>query len=195
MRLATPLIVAAALLVSAAPAYSAGLVNTPGLQGITVRESTFTDLPYSWPRLDTALLTRLPGTLGPGNADFTGSPSEFYDVFYSDANGNLDPLGDFLTVECDDLDLNDTGCNIAEVELVFGTGTAPVHACGVTSFFAAGPQAVLFSPPLAADGNLLSWCTLGSNFGAGQRLHITFGFCGPTSAQGSTWGRLKSLYR
>ncbi|MFN8587616.1 MAG: hypothetical protein U0704_07405 [Candidatus Eisenbacteria bacterium] len=196
MRLATPLLLAAALLVSVAPASGFALRNTPGLSTITVHEVSFGTFTHSWPFYDDVLFTRLPGTLGPGNADFTGNLNEFYDIFYSDADGNPDPIGQYLTVECDDLDPNDGGGNIAELQLDFSNGNPSVYACNLTSLFLWGSQSSLFSAFWSVDGDLNTFSTLGSSFGAPSRLRLTFGFdCHPTSAQGSTWGRLKSLYR
>ncbi len=197
MRIATTLL--AALLLSfaiAAPASAFALRNTPGLSTITLHEVTWVDVPHTWWFFDDVLFTRLSGTLGPGNADFTGNPNEYYDIFYSDVNGNPDPLGQYLTVECDDLDPNDGGCNIAELELAFSNGNPSVYACSIVSFFVWGSQGSMGSIPLAADGDVNTWCTLGSSFGAPQRLRATFSFdCRPTPTLGTTWGRLKSAYR
>lgn len=67
------------------------------------------------------LMTRRADPLGDGNADFTFYEGEYYDVFYSDANGSPDVDGSYLTVEgvwrYDGWHLG--GMNIAEVELRF----------------------------------------------------------------------------
>ncbi|MCC6651417.1 MAG: hypothetical protein IT348_09755 [Candidatus Eisenbacteria bacterium] len=190
------LLIALAVLAMAAPASAAALRNTPGLATITVHEVTFVNIPHTWVFFDDVLFARLPGTLGPGNADFVGNSTEFYDIFYSDLNGNPDPLGEFLTVECDDLDGNDSGCNIAEVELNFSNGNPTVRACSVVNFFVWGSQGSMGSVPFAADNDLNTFCSLGSSLNAPHRLSVTFTFgCHPTATQGSTWGRLKSLYR
>lgn len=196
MRFATPLCLAAALLALAVPASGFALRNTPGLATITVYEVTSTIHAHTWVFYDDALFTRLPGTLGVGNADFTGNATEFYDVFYSDANGNPDPIGQYFTVECDDLDPFDGGGNIAEVQLNFSNGDPSVYACNLQSLFLWGSQSSLFSAFYSVDGDLNTFSTLGSSAGAPHRLRLTFGFdCHPTSAKGSTWGRLKTTYR
>lgn len=196
MRLVTTLAAALAAVALATPASGYALRNTPNLTTITVHEVTYTTFTHSWMFFDDVLFTRLPGTLGPGNADFTGNPNEFYDIFYSDAAGNPDPIGQYLTIECDDLDPNDGGCNIAEVQLDFGVNSHSVYACNLMSYFLWGSQSSLFSAFYSVDHNLGTFSTLGSSFGAPQRLRLTFGFdCHPTATQGSTWGAIKSHHR
>ena len=185
-----------ALLALASTASGFALRNTPALSTITVHEVTWVDVPHTWWFFDDVLFTRLSGTLGPGNSDFVGNPNEYYDIFYSDVNGNPDPIGEYLTIECDDLDPNDSGCNIAEVQLNFSNANPSVYACSVVNFFVWGSQGSMGSVFQAADGDLNTWTGLGSSFGAPHRLSLTFSFgCHPTAVQGSTWGRVKSLYR
>src|SRR5712692_6417398 len=132
---------------------------------------------YSFAKNSTQLMTRLADPLGPLNNDFVGSPTEFYDIFYSNWDGSFNLYGDFITVEAV---FNSTlplggGLNIAEVYANFVLGTSQ-HATFVASFVALGDNAVPGSVGNAVDGSLGTSTTMGNTVGQTQRLRITLGF-------------------
>jgi hypothetical protein len=76
------------LLATAAGSLSAAPIRTlPGLTGVTFYELTSGVTAFTYGNNATAMTTRLSSGLNGGTNDFIGAPGEFYDVFYSDANG------------------------------------------------------------------------------------------------------------
>lgn len=64
----------------------------PGLQSLTLWERTgAAPVANTFPVSSTQLVARL-NTLGFGSRDFTAASLEFYDVFYSDANGTANRM-------------------------------------------------------------------------------------------------------
>lgn len=126
------------------------------------------------------LRTRRSDPLGSSNRDFVGAPTEFYDVFYSDADGSFDPDGEFVTIEAvwnRSLPVSG-GLNIAEVQLNFSDASKE-FANRVASFAALGDNAEPSRVGSAVDGNLLTHTAMGSTTGLAQRLRITVSFKEP----------------
>jgi hypothetical protein len=132
------------------------------------------------------LLTQLADPLGFGNSDISGAPTEFYDVFYSNADGAFNADGEYLTIEgVYQVGLPaGGGLNLAEIELNFAGGGDGEFGNFVASSVALGDNASPDSPPLAIDGDLLTHTTMGNTIGSDQRLRVTLGFessSGPVS--------------
>jgi hypothetical protein len=182
------------LLGLAATGHAAPIRTLPGLVSITFWERTgsldarhFPPLGGSLPLTNPDLLTRR-SNLGVGfnNYDFVGLNDEFYDVFYSDANGALNRDGECLTVEAE---FNNTtgGLNIAEVQLNFADGSTS-YMCELASAvylplpFGPNSSAIAGSAQYAVDGLLSTHTTMGNTAGQppGTRLRITL--CSPCAA-------------
>jgi hypothetical protein len=186
--------VAACLVILLAGAAQASLQSTPGLSTITIYEVTGSPIPWNYAPNATQLLNQIGGSLLSATADFYGLTNEPYDVFYSDANGNLDVNGDYLTIECEfPGTASGGGGNIAEVYLNLVDGTAQC-ACAVVSSYTYGGNAIPASVSNAADCDLGTLTTLGNTVGAPERLRVTLDFFCPTATQPSTWGNVKRLF-
>lgn len=167
-------------------AYAAPIAQLPGLVSVTIWEDTrilLTDPlnEVTLPIADNRLSTRL-ATLDGSNHDFAifrggGDFDEYYDFFFSNADGTPNPEGEFLTTEVRHSSSN--GGNISEVTLNFLDGRR-VNANAVASFVVLGPgdaDTVLH----AVDGDLNTTTLLGNS--PDQRLRLTVGF--PPIAVGS----------
>ncbi|MEM7040389.1 MAG: IPTL-CTERM sorting domain-containing protein [Bacteroidota bacterium] len=174
------------------PAYAQSIMSLPNLTSITFYERTggASPTPYTFAVNSPEMTTRLTGTLGAGNRDFFGTPTEHYDVFYSDANGNLDLNGTYITVECQFTPTaGGGGLNIAGIELNFSGGAMDL-ACQVGSFVGLGNNYNVGSEANAVDGDLQTNTTMGNNAGSNQRLRITVGGypCSAPVPTLSQWG-------
>ena len=96
------------------------LVEVPNLESIIVWEHTGKPTPYVFNLNDNRLINKI-DNLGPRSVvDFSTSAAEYYDVYISDENGNLNPKGSFLTISCyrnNNLTNEKVGNNISGVEL------------------------------------------------------------------------------
>ena len=115
------------------------LINFPDLTSITFYEQSGAIAPHTFGVNDVALTTQLPGQLNSGNRDFEGvADREFYDVFYSDADGTFNTNGGFVSIECRyDFSTAGGALNINEVEFHCGAGYS-IYGCYVTSFVSNG---------------------------------------------------------
>lgn len=160
----------------------AGLKDSLGMNGsITFWESTFV-LPtqHTFAAMGPELTTRMTGPLGspPVNSDFQGVPGEeFYDVFYSDWNGDPNANGQFVTIEAvwDQGAPFGGGLNISRVDIHFDVGFT-TSADSVTSFVALGDNAMPDMVVNAVDSDPLTDTTMGNTIGQTQRLRVTLGF-------------------
>jgi phage shock protein PspC (stress-responsive transcriptional regulator) len=155
----------------------------PGLQTITFFEkSSATPDVHIFAANGTQLTARLSDPLGFFNSDFCGvctGSGEYYDVFYSDADGTFNTDGQFITVEAvwaRQLP-SGGGLNLAEVRLNFADGSQ-VFAEFVSSFVALGDNALPETVDQAVDGDILTATTMGNTVGQSQRLRVTVGFPG-----------------
>jgi hypothetical protein len=154
------------------------------LNSVTFWESTTrTPYPFNFNASSPAMLTRLNNPLGNTNNDFWGVVgSELYDVFYSNANGTFNALGQYITIEAVWPFVNGGGgLNICEVDLNFKNGITD-HANYVASFFANGTNALPNSVYNAIDGNLNTCSTLGNTYNTSDRLRLTLGYISPSSS-------------
>ena len=162
----------------------AAVISTlPGLNNIRIYEVTSIVTPYTLASGATAMNTRLAGTLGSGNSDFTGAPNEFYDAFYSNADGTFNVLGEYITIEAAYTG-SGAGLNISEVELVF-SGPSPLannFATGVISQVFGANAANAASLLNIGDNNTNTTTLMGNNPSAADRMRITVGFDEPQTS-------------
>jgi hypothetical protein len=146
------------------------------MQSITFYEMTTTLNTFTFAANDRQLLSRADGSLNSASADFIGVvDQEFYDVFYSDALGNPDPDGQFVTIEATFDNPNDSGMNITAVQVNFAN-RPPMLANTLVSFVALGGSADPSTAGAVVDGNFGSYTALGHTSGSAQRLRVTVGF-------------------
>ena len=81
-------------------AHASPLATNPELVGVTVYEESSGTREHVYLKDAAALAERLDGDLDLSNQDFNGTLGEHYDVFYSNAEGTFDPLGEYLSIEC-----------------------------------------------------------------------------------------------
>jgi hypothetical protein len=201
-------------------AQATSIQSLPNLQSVTFLERTGTvdegDI-KTFSYNSTELTTRLadPMTdiyMHPANYDFYGARlynpyslsdvnySELYDVFYSDASGNFNANGEYITVEAvwaryqgltPALGVNvidpatgvvGGGLNIAAVYLTFAD-TSKLYADVTSSYVAFGDNKVEGSYGRATDGDLATATTMGNTIQPGHpdRLRITVGFSSPAA--------------
>lgn len=151
----------------------------PGLESITFYERTGGTEPatYTFSVAGPELTQRRPDPLGAGNFDIAGASTEYYDVYYSDADGGFDLDGEYLSIEGVFLQALPAGggLNLAEIGLNFA-GEAPEFGSVVASFVALGDNAFPQNVGRAIDGDLLTHTTMGNTIGTDQRLRLTLGF-------------------
>ena len=148
-----------------------------GLNAVIFYERTGGSAPSarSFDPNDDRLITRFV-TLDSANRDFFGTPTENYDVFYSDADGSLNPDGMYLTIEAL-YPGPGGGFNIAEVELVYGNGDRE-YASVVTDYNVVSDNIEAATASLSAltDGDLQTHTGLGISTDQSNRLSATVGF-------------------
>lgn len=150
----------------------------PGLAAIVIWEKTGPGDPHpiTFHPGDPRLSVRLEDPLSEGNCDFTGAPGmEFYDLFFSDADGTLNPAGSHLTIECrfDPGPPKGGALNVSDVELQFSRQTLE-YKLFVASYHAAGGNTRGGSVPYALDNDRGTYTVLGSSW-EGKRLRLTIG--------------------
>ena len=149
------------------------------------------------------LLNQLPVLNGLNN-DFLGTPVEPYDVFYSNANGTVNPLGDYLTVEARYPFPNvGGGLNLGAVDMVLGPATNPMicRADILASFVGSGPNYIPGSELNAVDPFdttviPATATTMGSTAGTPGRMRVTVGWTKipePTAACLTAGGAARSV--
>jgi hypothetical protein len=181
-RIAPALCCAAALLASVATARGA-VSAYPGLIGIRIWEFSGGPNLHAYTPLAPQLLSQLPTLNGVTN-DFVGVPTEPYDVFYSDANGAVNPLGNYLTVEAKYPFPNvGGGLNLGAVDMVLGPAASPMicRADILASFVGLGPNYVVGSElnavdPLDTAIIPATATTMGSNPTPTARMRVTVGW-------------------
>lgn len=181
-RIASALCCAAALLAGVTTADGA-VLSYPGLLGIRIWEFSGGPTLHSYLPLAPQLLAQLPVLNGLNN-DFLGTPAEPYDVFYSDANGAVNPLGNYLTVEARYPFPNaGGGLNLGAVDMVLGPATNPMicRADILASFVGSGPNYIPGSEALAVDPfdtTIIpaTATTMGSTANTTGRMRVTVGW-------------------
>ena len=155
--------------------------SIPNLVSITFFERSGGDAPTPFTFLvNSSQLTNRLATLNSTNQDFAGVATEFYDVFYSNADGQFNLNGEYLTIEgvfgkTLAADGAGGGLNLAEIRLNF-SGTATEFGNFVASSLPLGDNAIPASVGNAIDGDLLTHTTMGNTVGTPQRLLVTLGF-------------------
>ena len=161
--------------------YAIPVRDIANLESITFWERTGGSSPtaYTYGVTSSQLTTQLTGTLGTSNNDIVGVPGhEFYDVFFSDADGTFNTEGEYLTIEgVYDRELPEYGggLNLAEIALNF-TSEPVEYGNWVASFIALGNNALPETVGFAIDGDLQTHTTMGNTIGQSERLRITLGF-------------------
>jgi hypothetical protein len=165
----------ASLTLTAAP-----IQTLSGLSSVVVYEVTSSVFTHTFAPGSSALLNRVSGTLNSSNSDFSGAPTEDYDVFYSDSNGTPNTLGSFITIE-GVYGASGSGMNIGEVQLTFSNGNPSQFANILT---ASTPGVTNYLPGNlnnAIDGNTATSTGMGQN-ATNSRMSITVGFADPPTS-------------
>jgi hypothetical protein len=171
-----------------APAGDAAPLRTlPDLQSVKIYEITFGTVATTYTPDAVQITTRLPDPLTGANRDFSVFTNEYYDFFYSDADGTPNPDGAFITIEgvWYSETITNGGMNINEVELVFA-GPVSVFGDFVASFVYGSFCDVDLGPvhcnpgseALAVDHDLSTFPRFGLTSGANpsERFRLTVGF-------------------
>jgi hypothetical protein len=165
--------------VSASEAQAIAVRNIPNLTSITFWERTggTGPIPYTFGVNSSQLTNQLSDPLSFGNNDFRGASTEFYDVYYSNADGTFNLDGEFLTISgvFGRTSPAGGGLNLAEIGLDFA-GQPSEFGNFVSSFTALGDNAIPSTVGNAIDGDLLTHTTMGNTVGQTDRLHLTLGF-------------------
>ena len=178
-RLYRPMALAALFCLLCLPtlARAVSLRTLPNLESIVFWEFSDSLSQYRFAIDSSALTTQLSAPLSAANSDFQGQAGrEFYDVYYSNAEGIFDIDGGFITVAASSVSTHadSGGLNLAEVRLEFAD--CQVEPGGyIPSFLALGDNA---RPPDAApiDGDLATHTALGNSAATSDHLHLTVGF-------------------
>src|SRR5690349_5408781 len=91
-------LVAFALALALSLQANASVMSYPGLTLINITEVSRIPSPHFFAPNSPQMTTQL-GALNAVNNDFQGVPTEVYDVFYSDAAGNVNVNGNYVTIE------------------------------------------------------------------------------------------------
>jgi hypothetical protein len=150
----------------------------PGLKSITYYERSGGTAPTAYTfTLDGPEMTTRLTTLSDTSNDIKGVSTEFYDVYYSDAAGEFDLDGRYLTISgvFEYALPAGGGLNLAEIVLNY-EGDLKEYGNYVASFNAVGDNADPASVTKCIDGDLQTHTTMGNTVGSMQRLRITLGF-------------------
>ncbi|MEZ5401586.1 MAG: hypothetical protein R2729_18075 [Bryobacteraceae bacterium] len=169
---------ACALMFGTAAVANAGPLRLePGLASVRFYEQSGAVSTFNFGVNSTELATQLGGNLSSTNSDFIGVPNEFYDVFYSDANGAFNMNGEFVTIE-GNYTGGGSGFNISEVELVFGGSTR--FATSLESYVPGSSAFLMANLANILDGNVNTSTAMGQ-LASPDRMRVTVGFA-PLSA-------------
>lgn len=149
----------------------------PGLVSITYFETTGAVNSYTFTVNGPEMNTKI-ATMSAQDNDIKGANSEYYDVYYSDDQGNFDANGAYLTIAGVFLYKLPAvgGLNLAEIALNYN-GQPPEYGNYVASFVALGDNAIPGDVGKAIDGNLNTCSTMGNTVDdPGKLLRITLGF-------------------
>jgi hypothetical protein len=151
----------------------------PNLASITFYERTggTAPTPYEFTIDGPELTVRLQDPMGPGNFDIPGAGTEYYDVYYSDADGAFDIDGSYLTISgvFDYALPAGGGLNLAEIGLNY-SGAPPEFGNYLASYVALGDNKDESSVGSCIDSDLQTHTTMGNTVGASERLRLTLGF-------------------
>lgn len=153
--------------------------SLPGLVSITFFERTGGSMPTPYTFLvDGPELTgKIADPVGESAFDIPGAPTEFYDVYYSDEQGELDADGSYLTIS-GVFGMTSPwggGLNLAEIALNF-SGKPSEYGNYVASFVSRGDNKDDASVEKCIDGDLQTETTMGNTVDSSDRLRLTLGF-------------------
>lgn len=162
----------------------------PGLEEIRVWLGPNIIVDYSFGPNHIALTERR-ATLDSSSFDMRPPAPEgrvqFYDIFYSNADGTLNADGAYLTIEAVSYSQaqGEGGGNVAEVGLRSFGSTTFEYGNAVAGVVTVGANANANSISNAIDGNTQTYTTLGNVVGySGTRLRITIGFSSSSGLPG-----------
>jgi len=151
----------------------------PGLASITFHERTGGTAPtaYEFTVNGPELTVRLDDPLTEQSHDIPGADTEYYDVYYSDGDGNFELDGSYLTISGVFLHAQPAGggLNLAEIGLNFTDATTE-YGNYVASYVVLGDNSVEANVGLCIDSDLQTHTTMGNTVGASERLRLTLGF-------------------
>lgn len=177
------------------PAHALAVRLIPNLTSITFYETSGgPPTPFTFAINGPELTVRLADPLGAGNSDMAGVATEYYDVYYSNADGTFNLDGEYLSIEGVFLFglPQGGGLNLAEIGLNYSS--APTEFGNfVASFVALGDNAIPGSVGLAIDGNLATTTTMGNTIGTTQRLRVTLGFLSSSGPVGGPTAPVPTL--
>ncbi|MCX4240816.1 hypothetical protein [Paraliomyxa miuraensis] len=161
----------------------------PGLVSITFYERTGGAAPdaFTFTVDGPELTVRLADPLSVGNFDIDGATGEFYDVYYSDQDGNFELDGRYLTISGTFGQALPAGggLNLAEIGLDFEDATTEfgnyVASHVILGDNAAQPDGNVDN---AIDGDLQTHTTMGNTVGTNERLRVTLGFLSSSGPPG-----------
>ncbi|MGE3460120.1 MAG: hypothetical protein AB7O24_33730, partial [Kofleriaceae bacterium] len=161
-----------------------GAIRTlPGLQMINFYERTGGSSPqkYSFMVDGPELAAKLPDPLRMASRDIEGASEEYYDVYYSNAQGEPDLDGAYLTISGKYIRTAPSGggLNLAEIELVLASGSE--YGNVVASYAALGDNKDESRVNSCIDGKLDTHTSMGNTVGTTDRLRLTLGF--PSTVQ------------
>jgi hypothetical protein len=153
--------------------------NLPGLASITFYERTGGIEPtaYTFVVAGPELNVRLSDPLGDANTDITGAATEYYDVYYSNGDGEFNIDGSYLTISgvFGQALPSGGGLNLAEIGLNF-VDASTEYGNYVASYVVLGDNSYEPAVPACIDGDLQTHTTMGNTVGAIERLRLTLGF-------------------
>ncbi len=164
------------LLMAASAAQAVPIRDLPNLSGVVVFEKSGVETPFNMLPNGPVITTRRNDRLSLANSDFQSNSNEFYDFFYSDADGTFNADGAFLSITAVFDNPADGGLNISRVALGLPSGNE--FASFVSSFVSNGT----FGFPSSVDNALGDTPNTTTFLGdtAGQpdafRLRLTVGF-------------------
>lgn len=166
-------------------ANAAAIATLTGIQSIDFVEGSGGSFTYNFAANSTVLTTQLTGALASGNRDFFGLNNESYDVFYSDANGALNALGEYISIEASFNSGSSSGLNIDSVRLNFAGGSTLF--ANIVPSFVSGTAYVAGSELNALGATNGLFTAMGRTTGA-DRLRVTVGF----TPEPSSWALMGS---
>lgn len=151
----------------------------PNLGSITFHERTGGTEPtaYTFTIDGPELTVRLADPLGDSNADIKGASTEYYDVYYSNEDGEFNLDGSYLTISgmFGQALPAGGGLNLAEIGLNY-VDASTEYGNYVASYVVLGDNSHEPSVPACIDGDLQTHTTMGNTVGATERLRLTLGF-------------------
>jgi hypothetical protein len=150
----------------------------PGLKSITYYERSGGTMPTAYTyTIDGPEMTKFIPVLSDSAYDIKGVDSEFYDVYYSNAAGEFELDGRYLTISgvFNYALPAGGGLNLAEIVLNYESGTKEFGNY-VASFKTLGDNAAPGDVSKCIDSDLNTHTTMGNTVGSMERLRITLGF-------------------